>query len=237
MQCNRGINQEDYSCIEPSSAGADVNTKVCLYSLKICSSWNDKSPLWSGLGWCPSLSGLQRSMDGSCNLSLCKQFSSSGDDQPPWPGSQGGHQATHQTWSGNAKVLKLIPDRYCNLICVHRYPPADECARRRCVLGRCLEQGRLCDRVWDCQVTLFYFTDCQVCSSLIWQVHAAYLINYQFRTERMSVGASTPKWTQLAPMGRWLAKLRAFQERPLHQGCWLTSFLIWCNSIIGLHFL
>jgi len=32
-----------------------------------------------------------------------------------------------------------------------RYPPPDECAKRRCVLGRCLEEERLCDRVWDCQ--------------------------------------------------------------------------------------
>ena len=176
-------------------------------------------------------------MDGSCHILFCKQFSSSGDDQPPWPGSQGGHQATHQTWSCNAKVLELIPERYCNLICVHRYPPADECARRRCVLGRCLEQGRLCDRIWDCQVTLLYLVR-QVCSSLVWQVHAAYLYKLLIiRTERMSMGASTPKWTHLAPMGPLLAKLRAFQERPLHQGCWLTSFLIWSNSIIGLHFL
>ena len=33
-----------------------------------------------------------------------------------------------------------------------RYPPPDECAKRRCVLGRCLEEKQVCDRVWDCQV-------------------------------------------------------------------------------------
>ena len=32
-----------------------------------------------------------------------------------------------------------------------RYPPPDQCAKRRCVLGRCLEEERMCDRVWDCQ--------------------------------------------------------------------------------------
>ena len=32
-----------------------------------------------------------------------------------------------------------------------RYPPPDECAERRCVLGRCLEEERVCDRIWDCQ--------------------------------------------------------------------------------------
>ena len=60
VQCNQGINQEDYTCIEPASAGAGVNTKVCLYSFKICSSWNDENP--SGQGWagalaCPDSSG------------------------------------------------------------------------------------------------------------------------------------------------------------------------------------
>ena len=34
-----------------------------------------------------------------------------------------------------------------------RYPPPDECAKRRCVLGRCLEEKQVCDRVWDCQVS------------------------------------------------------------------------------------
>ena len=32
-----------------------------------------------------------------------------------------------------------------------RYPAPDQCAKRRCVLGRCLEEERICDRVWDCQ--------------------------------------------------------------------------------------
>ena len=29
-------------------------------------------------------------------------------------------------------------------------PPPDACAARRCVLGRCLEPWRVCDRIWDC---------------------------------------------------------------------------------------
>ena len=48
--------------------------------------------------------------------------------------------------------LTLI-EYWIDVVVTFRYPPPDECAKRRCVLGRCLEEKQVCDRVWDCQVS------------------------------------------------------------------------------------
>ena len=74
---------------------------------------------------------------------------------------QGVHQAAYQTGTCHAKVIVCwnwqlaLFEYWIDVVkdVSFRYPPPDECAKRRCVLGRCLEEKQVCDRVWDCQVS------------------------------------------------------------------------------------
>ena len=84
---------------------------------------------------------------------------------------------------------------------LYRYPPPDECAKRRCVLGRCLEEKQVCDRVWDCQVSdigdrnlgWWCRNTANICAC---NVNVEYWCKSLARMERMNLGATTP-WSEL----------------------------------------